>query len=192
MLVVDSHPFLRSITRTILLQLGVKTTREIGDGFEAIDAICTIDPCAIILDWDIRGMDAREVVRVVRTSGMVPNPEVPIIAIAGPTNKSKVIEAKNLGIEHLLIRPLSPMLLGQHLFPALMKANQPPSLLDADTIDLLTPQQAADILQVSPSWLAKARKHSNGPAYLLVGRSARYCKVALGEWIKSQQRTSPN
>jgi two-component system, chemotaxis family, chemotaxis protein CheY len=124
-LVADSHPHLRSITRTILLQLGVKVTREVNDGFEAIDAICTFDPCAMILDWGIRGMDAREVVRVVRTSGVVPDPKIPIIAVSGPIKKSKVIEARDLGIDYLVLRPVSPLLLQQRLFPALMKLNQP-------------------------------------------------------------------
>jgi two-component system, chemotaxis family, chemotaxis protein CheY len=107
-LVADSHPYLRSITRTILLQLGVKVTREVSDGFEAVEAICSFDPCAMILDWGIRGMDAREVVRVVRTSGIVPNPKIPIIAISGPIKRSKVVEAKDLGIDQLVLRPLSP------------------------------------------------------------------------------------
>ena len=185
-LVADSHPHQRSITRTNPLQLGVKATRDISDGFEVIDAICTLDPCAMILDWGIGGMDAREVVRVVRTSGMVPNPEIPIIAISGPIKKSKVMEAKDLNIRHLLVRPISPMLLQQHLFPALMKVTQPASPLKADNMGLLTPEAAAGFLQVSPSWLAKARERRDGPPYIRVGRSVRYREAGLVEWIKSR------
>jgi two-component system, chemotaxis family, chemotaxis protein CheY len=135
-LIADSHQQRRSITRAILLQIGVKTTREISDGFEAIDAICAFDPCAMILDWRVRGMDAREVVRVVRTSGIVPNPKMPIIATSDPPQKSKVIEARNLGLDQFLVRPLSPSIMRQHLFAALAKIIQleiqPASLLNPD------------------------------------------------------------
>ena len=189
-LVADSHPYLRSITRKILLQLGVKETHEVDDGFEAVEAICTFDPCAMILDWGIRGMDAREVVRVVRTSGIVPNPKITIIAISGPIKRSKVVEAKDLGIDTLVLRPLSPMLLQQRLFPALMKSIQPPSLPKADSSSLLTPKNAAEVLQVDPSWLAKARKSGDGPPYVRVGRSVRYREADLTRWTKSRRWTS--
>ena len=185
-LVAESNPHLRSITRTILLQLGVKAAPVASDGFEAIDAICTFDPCALILDWGIRGMDAREVVRVVRTSGVVPDPKMPIIAISDPVKRSKVVEAKDLGVDHLLLRPISPMLMQQRLFPALMKLTQPPPLLKIDSIGLLTPKNVADALQVSTSWLAKARALGNGPPYIRLGRCVRYREASLIQWTKSQ------
>jgi hypothetical protein len=57
---------------------------------------------------------------------------------------------------------------------------------------LLTPQEAAKLLKVSSSWLAKARMRGDGPPYMNVGRSVRYTETALLHWIKSQQRLSTN
>jgi hypothetical protein len=53
---------------------------------------------------------------------------------------------------------------------------------------LLTPQEAAKLLKVSLSWLAKARMRGDGPPYTNIGRSIRYTETALLHWIKSQQR----
>lgn len=55
---------------------------------------------------------------------------------------------------------------------------------------LLTPCEAARVLNVSESWLAKARMRGDGPSYVKVGRAVRYAQVALLHWMKSQQRLS--
>ena len=55
---------------------------------------------------------------------------------------------------------------------------------------LLTPQEAADLLRVSMSWLAKARMRGDGPPYIRIGRSIRYSEAALLQWMKSRQRLS--
>ena len=55
---------------------------------------------------------------------------------------------------------------------------------------LLTPREAARVLMVSESWLAKARMRGDGPAYVKVGRAVRYAQTALLQWLKSQQHLS--
>jgi excisionase family DNA binding protein len=57
---------------------------------------------------------------------------------------------------------------------------------------LLTPEEAAKLLKLSLSWLAKARMHGHGPPYMKVGRSIRYSESTLLQWMKSQQRLSTN
>ena len=55
---------------------------------------------------------------------------------------------------------------------------------------LLIPNEAADRLRVSLSWLAKARMRGDGPAFVRVGRSIRYPEAALLQWIRARQRLS--
>jgi excisionase family DNA binding protein len=57
-------------------------------------------------------------------------------------------------------------------------------------IRLLTVKEAAQLLRVSASWLAKARMRGDGPPYIRVGRSVRYSEAALVQWMKSRQRLS--
>jgi predicted DNA-binding transcriptional regulator AlpA len=58
------------------------------------------------------------------------------------------------------------------------------------TIALLTAKEAASLLKVSVSWLAKARMRGDGPPYIRIGRSIRYALAALIQWMKSRQRLS--
>ena len=55
---------------------------------------------------------------------------------------------------------------------------------------VLTAKDAAQILKVSVSWLAKARMRGDGPVYSKVGRGIRYTELALQQWMKSRQRLS--
>jgi excisionase family DNA binding protein len=57
-------------------------------------------------------------------------------------------------------------------------------------LPLLTPKEAAKVLRVSLSWLAKARMRGDGPPYIRVGRRIRYSEAALLQWTKSRQRLS--
>jgi len=55
---------------------------------------------------------------------------------------------------------------------------------------LLTARDAANLLRLSPSWLAKARMRGDGPAYVKLGRSIRYTETGILQWMRSRQRFS--
>jgi predicted DNA-binding transcriptional regulator AlpA len=61
----------------------------------------------------------------------------------------------------------------------------------ANTIDpLLNPRDAAEILNVSTSWLAKSRLSGHGPRFVKIGRAVRYLESSLREYIKGRTRGS--
>ena len=55
---------------------------------------------------------------------------------------------------------------------------------------LLHPRDAAKLLNVSTSWLAKARLSGAGPRYTKIGRSVRYPQAAVLDFIKARMRGS--
>jgi predicted DNA-binding transcriptional regulator AlpA len=55
---------------------------------------------------------------------------------------------------------------------------------------LLTAPDAARLLRVSLSWMAKARLRGDGPRYVKIGRSVRYPESSLREYIKIRTRSS--
>jgi hypothetical protein len=50
--------------------------------------------------------------------------------------------------------------------------------------EMLTAAEAAKVLKVSESWLAKARARGEGPPFIRLGRSVRY--VGLRQWLETQ------
>ncbi len=55
---------------------------------------------------------------------------------------------------------------------------------------LLTARDAANLLRLSPSWLAKARMRGDGPPYVKLGRSIRYTETGILQWMRPRQRFS--
>jgi excisionase family DNA binding protein len=55
---------------------------------------------------------------------------------------------------------------------------------------ILTPKQAAELLNLSTSWLAKQRLKGGGPTYIKMGGAVRYNAAVLHEWMKAKQRLS--
>ena len=55
---------------------------------------------------------------------------------------------------------------------------------------LLTPPQAAAILQVKPNTLAKWRVTGEGPAFVRIGRAIRYSAREVARFIDRQTRRS--
>ena len=56
--------------------------------------------------------------------------------------------------------------------------------------ELLPPPPAAKLLRVSLSWLAKARLRGDGPRYVKIGRSVRYPRSYLREYLRARTRSS--
>ena len=46
-------------------------------------------------------------------------------------------------------------------------------------VDLLTPEEAAALLRVTPATVGYWRKQKRGPAYVKIGRRVRYPRAAL-------------
>jgi predicted DNA-binding transcriptional regulator AlpA len=57
-------------------------------------------------------------------------------------------------------------------------------------VELLTPKEAAQVLKLSESFLAKARMRGDGPRYRKLSRSVRYLKADLLVWLKACAKTS--
>jgi len=114
-LIADSNAYTRRLTRMMLTNLGCKATYEATDGAAALDAIRTINPDVMILEWDMSVLDGREVMRIVRSPGVFPKPNVPIVMLSDRGLRSRVTTAVRLGVNEFLVKPISPKTLQQRL-----------------------------------------------------------------------------
>jgi CheY-like chemotaxis protein len=106
-LIVDDEPTMRRVTRSLLQAIGISNLHEAKDGNSGLEAICTFAPDAVILDWEMPSPNGPEFVRTVRSPGIFPLPDVPIIMLTGYGERSRVVEAVSLGVNDFLLKPVS-------------------------------------------------------------------------------------
>jgi len=114
-LIVDGNHYMRRLTRTMLTNLGAKSVIEAADGLAALEQIRTCDPDVMFLDWDMPVLDGMEVMRIVRSPGVFPRPNLPIIMLTNRAQRSSVAEALRAGAHEFLLKPTSPKALRDRL-----------------------------------------------------------------------------
>src|SRR5580704_2995085 len=106
-LVVEDNQYMRKVVRNILVNLGVKNVHEASDGIAGLESIRMFAPDMVILDWEMPLLNGAELVRIVRSPGVFPVPDVPIIMLTGHVERWRVVEATRLGVHEFLKKPVS-------------------------------------------------------------------------------------
>jgi two-component system chemotaxis response regulator CheY len=120
-LIVDDEPGMRRVTRALLQVIGIKNIYDANDGRSGLEAICRVAPDIVILDWEMPRPNGPEFVRLVRSPGRFPLPDVPIIMLTGYSERSRVVEAVRLGVNEYLLKPVSTTALLSRLVSILSK-----------------------------------------------------------------------
>jgi two-component system, chemotaxis family, chemotaxis protein CheY len=106
-LVVDDDHHMRKVVRTMLAAIGVTTVFEAGDGATGLEAVRKNNPDLVIVDWEMPRIDGAQFVRMVRSPGTFPMPDVPIIMLSGHGDRWRVVEAARIGAHEYLLKPVS-------------------------------------------------------------------------------------
>jgi two-component system, chemotaxis family, chemotaxis protein CheY len=120
-LIVDSNSYMRQLSRTMLMSFGATAVSETCDGLAALDAIRAYNPDVVLLEWDLPVLGGIELVRIVRSPGVFPRPDVPIIMLTHRGQRSCVREARRAGVHEFLVKPTSPNALRDHLVSVALK-----------------------------------------------------------------------
>jgi predicted DNA-binding transcriptional regulator AlpA len=86
--------------------------------------------------------------------------------------------------------PIQPRILNEMHSKNLGLSGPPAPSRPATPQTLLTPKQAARLLNLSVSWLANRRLAGDGPPYVKLGGAVRYAEGSLQQWMKAHQRMS--
>jgi len=141
-LIVDGNAYMRRLARMMLLNLGARSVMEASDGIAALDVIRDCDPDVVVLEWDVPLLGGMELMRIVRSPGVFPRPNIPIIMLTERAHSSSVREALRAGVHEYLLKPTSPkalqdrltsivvkprpmMQLGEHYVPKPRKLDEP-------------------------------------------------------------------
>jgi len=114
-LLVDDSAYMRKLIRNLLMNWGIKAVYEAGDGIMALDAVRNFAPDVVILDWEMPMLSGADTVRIVRSPGVFPMPDIPIIMLTGHREHWRVVEAMRLGVNEYLVKPVSAQALFDRL-----------------------------------------------------------------------------
>ena len=106
-LVVEDVDHFRELITTILKTLEIENVFEARDGLEAMEVIKGSPLDFIFMDWKMSGMDGIECVRMIRKGHGLSGPYVPVIMITGHAEDEFLRQAKDAGVNEVLIKPIS-------------------------------------------------------------------------------------
>jgi CheY-like chemotaxis protein len=118
---VDDDAFMRTIVRGLLNNIGVKIVSEATDGIAALDMIRESPPDVVILDWEMPLLNGPELVRIVRSPGVFPTPDIPIIMLTAHGEHWRILESVKLGVNEFLCKPVSAKALFERLISIILK-----------------------------------------------------------------------
>jgi len=121
LLVVDDNQYMRKIVRNLLTNIGVRKVFEASDGIAGLDALRTVFPDVVILDWELPMLNGGEFVRIVRSPGVFPQCDVPIIMLSAHGERWRVVEAARIGVNEYLRKPISAQALLDRLTAIIAK-----------------------------------------------------------------------
>ena len=98
-----------TILRTILQGFGVRTIVETRDAADAFEIMRSANPDLALVDYMLGDVDGLEFTRLIRTASDSPNKYLPIIMVSGHTDRSRIYEAINAGVNEYLAKPVRPV-----------------------------------------------------------------------------------
>ena len=106
-LVVDDNANMRKVVITLLATMKIKLVTEAGSATAALLALHERPFDVIITDLSMQPMNGIDLVRMVRMGRDSPNPHIPVIMLTGHTELQLVREARDVGIDEFVAKPVS-------------------------------------------------------------------------------------
>ena len=106
-LMVDDNHHMRILLSEILRAVGVKHLYEAADGAEALQVLRREDIDIVMTDLAMQPLDGIDFCRLVRNAPDSPNSMIPIIMITGHSTMRRVGEARDVGANEFLAKPIT-------------------------------------------------------------------------------------
>ena len=105
-LILDDNAHMRGVLRAILVSFGMRRVEEAADCDEAMGAVAGGEIDLAFIDFKLGGLDGIEFCRQIRRSSQSPNPFLPIILVTAYSERRRVIDAVNAGVDEFLVKPI--------------------------------------------------------------------------------------
>ena len=106
-LVVDDNHYMRVLLTEILRAIGVQHIYEANDGAEGLQMMRDRAIDIVMTDLSMQPLDGIDFVRLLRNSPDSPNKMAPVIMVTGHSTRARVNEARDAGVNEILVKPLN-------------------------------------------------------------------------------------
>lgn len=115
LLVIEDLAPMRDLIISVLKAQGFTNISFAADGKSGFEKFCRFNHDIILTDWSMPGLSGTEMVTQIRSSPASPNKSVPIIMMTGFSSREKIAQARDVGINEILIKPFSAKDLSKRL-----------------------------------------------------------------------------
>lgn len=113
-----------NIVRAVMESFGCKRIYGAFNGEEGMRIVHEVKPDLIIVDWMMSPMNGIDFARQIRTSESAPDPFVPIILMTGFSQKHRVLEARDAGVNEIMVKPFNARDLYKRIVQVIEKPRQ--------------------------------------------------------------------
>ncbi|MEZ5938495.1 MAG: response regulator [Hyphomonadaceae bacterium] len=103
---LDDNAHMRSLMRAILSSFGVRNVEEAANVWEGFEVMARQKVDVAFVDYRLGDLDGAEFVRRVRNDEESSDPFLPIIMITAYSERSRVYQAINAGVDEFLVKPI--------------------------------------------------------------------------------------
>jgi len=118
LLIADDDIYMCRILRMIVANFGMRDVHVAENGAEALDAVASLRPDVLIVDWDMPIMNGIDLTQLIRRPDFV-TPFVPIVLVTGYPKSDVVRAARDAGADEIACKPISQRALADRLNAAL-------------------------------------------------------------------------
>lgn len=108
-LVLDDNAHMRGLLRVILASFGVRRVEEAADCNEAFAIMAGGGVDLAFVDFKLGGIDGLDFCRRIRNGADDTDIYLPIIMITAYSERSRVLDAINAGVDEFLVKPIRPV-----------------------------------------------------------------------------------
>lgn len=120
-LLVEDNQHMRSIVGAILKGSGIRNIREARDGAEGLEMLRQYPADIALVDFNMNPIDGVEFTAMLRNSSDSANPYLPVVMITGHSERSRVMKARDSGVNEFVVKPLTARALLNRLDMVIMR-----------------------------------------------------------------------
>ena len=120
-LLIEDNQHMRSIVTAILGGSGIRHIRQARDGAEGLDMLRQYPADIALVDFNMEPIDGVEFTRLLRNAPDSANPYLPVVMITGHSERSRVTQARDSGVNEFVVKPLTARALLGRLDSVIMR-----------------------------------------------------------------------